>query len=273
MGPPPVEALVVVLVAPPPPPVEALVELTELLAVVELAELLAVVELAELLAVVLAELLAVVELTELLAVVLVTSAPPSPPAPPAPPKPPSPPVPDELLAVPPPVPDEPLAAVVELLVVDTAELVLLELEEVTPTALVLATLPPPVFSSRLWPSAHAAISRREAAESAVAPPGQELDRRARSPRPPDGSGAPGRVDALVREPGRLAAPDVVRTSRDAHLGIGRILNTPASARPSPKVERKESRPAVYTASPDISKRFDVVTFCWCQKMWPVCRGL
>ncbi|XXT20000.1 hypothetical protein WME94_00345 [Sorangium sp. So ce429] len=122
-------------------------ELTEVLDV-ELTEVLDV-ELAEVLDVELTDVLDV-ELTEVLDVELVTSAPPSPPIPPAPP------VTAELLTVvpvgAPPAPDELLAeTLVELLVVDTAEPVVIELEEVAPPELELALLPPPppVFSPRL----------------------------------------------------------------------------------------------------------------------------
>ncbi|WP_438007300.1 hypothetical protein WME89_00350 [Sorangium sp. So ce321] len=111
----------------------------------ELTEVLDV-ELTDVLDVELTEVLDV-ELTEVLDVALVTSAPPSPPAPP---------VPAELLTVvpvgAPPAPDELLAeTLVELLVVDTAEPVVIALEEVAPPELELALLPPPppVFSSRL----------------------------------------------------------------------------------------------------------------------------
>ncbi|WP_437927718.1 hypothetical protein WMF37_00365 [Sorangium sp. So ce291] len=107
----------------------------------ELTEVLEV-ELTDVLEVELTDVLEV-ELTE----VLVTSAPPSPPAPP---------VPAELLTVvpagAPPAPDELLAeTLVELLVVDTAEPVLSEPDEVAPPELELALLPPPppVFSPRL----------------------------------------------------------------------------------------------------------------------------
>ncbi|WP_437761096.1 hypothetical protein [Sorangium sp. So ce1389] len=145
MGSPPVAAVVAVLVGLPPPPVAVLdVELAEVLDV-ELAEVLAE-ELAEVLDVALTDVLDV-ELAEVLAVALVTSAPPSPPAPPTP---------AELLTVvpvgAPPAPDELLAeTLIEVLVVDTAELVVVALEEVAPPELELALLPPPppVFSPRL----------------------------------------------------------------------------------------------------------------------------
>ncbi|WP_437972582.1 hypothetical protein WMF04_00390 [Sorangium sp. So ce260] len=128
--PPVAELAVVELVAlPPPTPVVLLAEeLAEVLAE-ELAE-----ELAEVLAEELAEVLAEV-LAALLAVELVTSAPPSPPAPPTP---------AELLAVvpvtSPPAPDVPL--VTELLVVDTADPALLELDEDALLELEVALLPP-----------------------------------------------------------------------------------------------------------------------------------
>lgn len=80
------------------------------------------------------------------------------------------------------------------------------------------------------------------AQSAVAPFGQELDpltRLARLPRLPSCGGAPALVDSFSPEPRIRAAPEAIWPSSDAHLAIGRILNTPATARPSPKAERKK----------------------------------
>ncbi|WP_437983776.1 hypothetical protein [Sorangium sp. So ce117] len=241
--PPVVELAVVELVAlPPPVPVVLLVvELAELLAE-ELVALL-VVELAELLAEELAELLA-----EELAEALAASSPPAPPRPPAPPAPSAPPEPDELLTVAlvtsPAALDEPLVAeLVELLVADTVEPAPAELDEGAPPELAEAPPPPPVFSpSRLEPWAHATSARSEMAQSAVVPFGQELDRLTRLtrlPRLPSCGGAPALVDAFPLELRIRAAPEVIGPSSDAHLAIGRILNTPATARPSPKAERKE----------------------------------
>ncbi|WP_437822053.1 hypothetical protein [Sorangium sp. So ce1078] len=260
--PPVAELAVVELVAlPPPTPVVLLAEeLAEVLAE-ELAEVLAE-ELAEVLAEELAEVLAE-ELAEVLAVLLavelVTSAPPSPPAPPAPP------TPEELLAgVPvtsPPAPDVPL--VTELLVVDTADPALLELDEDAPLELEVALLPPaPPSPPRLEPSAHATSIRREAAERALVPLSQERDSPARSQQLPCIGGAPVLVDIFSREPRNHAASDVFGPSSDAHLAIGRILSTPASARPGPKVERKE----VETSSLYRSPRHQ-------QGVWAPARGL
>ncbi|MDC0680091.1 hypothetical protein [Sorangium atrum] len=262
MGSPPVVELAVVeLVAvPPPAPVVLLVvELAELLAE-ELAELLAE-ELAELLAEELAELLAE-ELTELLAdelaellaellvVELVASSPPAPPRPPAPPVPSAPPEPAEpltaaLVTLPPALAEPPVAEpvvplAVVLLVADTVEPAPAELDDGAPPEL---APPPPVLSpSRLAPWAHATSVSSAMAQSAVAPFGHELEaltRLARLPRLPSCGGAPALVDSFPLEPPIRAAPEAVWPSSDAHLTIGRILNTPATARPNPEAERKE----------------------------------
>ncbi|WP_437297130.1 hypothetical protein [Sorangium sp. So ce426] len=241
--PPVVELAVVELVAlPPPVPVVLLVvELAELLAE-ELAEAL-VVELAEALVVELVELLA-----EELAEALAASSPPAPPRPPAPPAPSAPPEPDELLTVAlvtsPAALDEPLVAeLVEPLVADAVEPAPAELDEGAPPELAAAPPPAPVFSpSRLEPWAHATSVRNEMAQSAVVPFSLELDRLTRLtrlPRLPSCGGAPALVDTFPLEPRIRAAPEVIGPSCDAHLAIGRILNTPATARPSPKAERKE----------------------------------
>ncbi|WP_437530818.1 hypothetical protein WME79_00350 [Sorangium sp. So ce726] len=247
-----VELAVVELVAvPPPAPVVLLVvelELVELLAE-ELAELLAE-ELAELLAEELAELLAE-ELAALLVVELVASSPPAPPGPPAPPVPSAPPEPAELLTaalvtVPlaldePPVAEPVVPLAVVLLVADTVEPAPAELDDGVPPE--LAPPPPPVFSpSRLEPWAHATRVRSEMAQSAVVLFGQELDpltRLTRLPRLPTCASAPALVDVFPLEPRTRVAPEVIGPSSGAHLAIGRILNTPATARPSPRAERKE----------------------------------
>jgi hypothetical protein len=226
--PPVVELAVVELVAlPPPAPV--------VLLVVELAELLAE-ELAEALA---------EELAEALADALAASSPPEPPRPPAPPAPSAPPEPDELLTVAlvtsPAALDETLVAeLVELLVADTVEPTPAELDEGAPPELAAAPPPAPVFSpSRLEPWAHATSVRSEMAQRAVVPFGQELDRLTRLPQLPSCGSAPALVDTFPLELRIRAAPEVIGPSSDAHLAIGRILNTPATARPSPKAERKE----------------------------------
>ncbi|WP_236644849.1 hypothetical protein [Sorangium cellulosum] len=247
VAPPVVELAVVELVAlPPPTPVVALVVL---LAVV-LTELLAVA-----LVVLLVLVLLAVVLTELLAVVLVTSAPPSPPAPPMPPAPPSPPA--ELLTVvlatPPPEPDVPLVAEpVVLLEADAEEPTLLEL--VTPIEVEVGLPPPPPPSPpRLEPSAHAASISREAAERALESFDQERDSPTRWLQLPGRSGAPALVDLFIGKPRLRAASDVFGPSSDAHLAIGRILSTPASAQPCPKVERKEVELWSLTRSPGLQQ--------------------
>ncbi|WP_437715004.1 hypothetical protein WMF45_00465 [Sorangium sp. So ce448] len=261
VAPPVVELAVVELVAlPPPAPV--------VLLVVELAELLTE-ELAELLAEELAEALTE-ELAELLAVELAASSPPAPPRPPAPPVPSAPPEPDELLTVAlvtsPAALDEPLVAEpVELLVADPMEPAPVEeLGEGAPPELAEAPPPPPVFSpSRLEPWAHATSVRSEMAQSAVAPFGQELDRLTRLtrlPRLPSCGGAPALVDTFPREPQIRAAPEVIGPSSDAHLAIGRILNTPATARPSRTPNGRKLRSTAYREPPGISKRLAMGTF-------------
>ncbi|WP_437570738.1 hypothetical protein [Sorangium sp. So ce542] len=158
-----------------------------------------------------------------------------------------------MLATPPPEPDVPLVAeLVVLLEVDAEEPTLLEL--VTPIEVEVGLPPPPPPSPpRLEPSAHAASIRREAAERALESFDQERDSPTRWLQLPGRSGAPALADIFIGKPRLQAASDAFGPSSDARLAIGRILSTPASAQPCPKVERKEVELGSLTRSPGLQQ--------------------